>query len=137
MPITFPARLKSGPPDPPEVVAASSTILSSSTSPMWPWVVVGRMRRCEASCDMIRFNVLIAAGDFLRYIRACPGKNPFNSSGIANQHNGISRHCGLSAIVEFEDCGVGRRRRFEPLCRSEKKRRPGERSFQKWSRKKD
>jgi hypothetical protein len=34
MPITFPFRLKSGPPEPPEVVAASYTILSSSTSPM-------------------------------------------------------------------------------------------------------
>src|SRR5260370_230270 len=70
----------------------------------------------EALGSELRHNsidVLIAAGDFLRYIRACPGKNAFNASGISNQHNGISRHCGLCAIVEFEDCGVGRRRRYE------------------------
>jgi hypothetical protein len=52
-------------------------------------------------------EVLSPAGDFLCYIRACSGENAFNSSGIANQHYGITGHCGFSAIVEFEDRGVG------------------------------
>src|SRR5712672_456745 len=43
-PITFPSRLNSGPPDPPDVVAASYTILSCKTSPMCPCVFVGRER---------------------------------------------------------------------------------------------
>src|SRR5579864_2846867 len=51
IPITLPSLLKSGPPEPPEVVWASYTILSGSTSPMCPWVVVGliRLRRASSS----------------------------------------------------------------------------------------
>src|ERR1700704_394297 len=52
-PITFPSRLNSGPPDPPDVVAASYTILSCNTSPICPCVVVGRISFCCANCDTI------------------------------------------------------------------------------------
>jgi hypothetical protein len=41
---------------PPGGCGPSSTILSSSTSPISPCVVVGRMRRRAASCDMIRLT---------------------------------------------------------------------------------
>src|SRR5580693_6680630 len=52
MPITLPSLLKSGPPEPPDAVAASYTILSLRTSPICPCVVVGRMSFCEAIRDM-------------------------------------------------------------------------------------
>src|SRR5438132_661629 len=52
--MTSPCLLKTGPPLPPWVVAASNTMSVRVTSPMWPWVVVGRMRpwRLKASAPL-------------------------------------------------------------------------------------
>jgi hypothetical protein len=89
---------------------------------MWPCVVVGRMRCCEASCDMMRLTSWVSL-TFLGHIATGPGENAFNSCRIINQHNCISGHRGLRAIVQFEHCGVGRKRRVELKSREVRFRR--------------
>src|SRR5271169_1267996 len=58
-------------------------------------------------------DVLSVRRDFPSHFRACSGENAFNSGGVANQHDRLSRNCGFVAVVEFEHRRVGRERRFE------------------------
>src|SRR6266699_1659508 len=56
-PMTLPLRLKSGPPEPPTVVAASSTILSFRTSPMCPEALLAAEKR---TLEMIASGACLA-----------------------------------------------------------------------------
>src|SRR4029077_13049134 len=65
----------------------------------------------ELGHDVI--DVPCVAGDFLGHVRTRPGENAVDSGWVANQHDGVSRHGGSGAIVEFEHRGAGGERRLE------------------------
>ena len=69
--------------------------------------------RSELRHDAIDVLGAVAVDDFLGHLATGPGENAFDSCGITNQHDCVSGHRGLGAIVQFEHCGFGRERRFE------------------------
>src|SRR6185295_4611580 len=60
-PTTRPSLFSTGPPLPPWVVGASKTMSLFVTSPMWPWVVEGRMSPRRARTSVMRSEDLPAA----------------------------------------------------------------------------
>src|SRR6266850_963560 len=81
-------------------------------------VPVAGPRLVAVSLIQVKFEFvyrLVILGDLAHWVgtRTLIGKSTHDSGGVANQHDGLSRNCRFFAVVEFEHCGVWRKRRLE------------------------